>query len=616
MFRRKETIAIVEATEPNQPKTSTTSAKAKKRLRIPIGIALGGGFGLLFLVVAGAMLWFMTWNAEKQTRYMMREIGALMLERGLEVVDQFFDDEEMLGQLVADLVLSEDIEGAPEQVQEQLKTILSRQTSIARISFTYPDGRHVKINLATPDKKTELSSVAPPKKGDVDTSELLWSPPYYDSQLRETLMSLTIHVHDEDDASPRRITIDYPVPDLKGLLDRIAWRANQVPFILFNRRFVLATSEPIFDRLKRSPDMPVPRLEDMAGTPLREIWLDAKDLVTMNEEFGAHLHTKSGETYLFLYAPLNRHRQLPLLVGTYMPSSEFSAPFDAITRVTYVAVVVLFLGVLLVLLVGNKMSKPIKKLAEQAGIIRRLELEKLTELPPSIFLELDQTNKSFNAAAGALTAFSHYVPRDLVRVLLRTDFAGLESTELREMTFFFSDIAGFTSVASQLSAEESTELLNAHFEELTDCITSSGGTIDKYIGDGIMAFWGAPEDMEDHARRALKAVQAISAKVMGSERVVDAQGKPLRVRVGIHTGIAVVGNVGSSERMNYTAIGDNVNIAARLQDLGKQVDPEASFIALASEAAVSYFSPMDRGKFVGEFKLRGRDSDIGVYRIF
>ena len=142
--------------------------------------------------------------------------------------------------------------------------------------------------------------------------------------------------------------------------------------------------------------------------------------------------------------------------------------------------------------------------------------------------------------------------------------------ERREITAFFSDVAGFTSISEGLSPEDLVGLLNAYLSEMTDIILDLGGTLDKYEGDAIIAFWNAPLDLPDHALRACRAALRCQRRL--AERREDFRrryGHEVRMRVGINSGPAVVGNMGSARRFDYTAMGDTMNLASRLEGAGK-----------------------------------------------
>src|SRR5262245_6080195 len=142
--------------------------------------------------------------------------------------------------------------------------------------------------------------------------------------------------------------------------------------------------------------------------------------------------------------------------------------------------------------------------------------------------------------------------------------------EEREITILFSDLRGFTTLSERLSGQEVVALLNEVDEELVEAVFEHGGTLDKYLGDGIMAYFGAPIGTPDHAARGVRCAIAMQGRLAELNRRRAARGEPpLNVGVGVHTGTAVLGDVGASRRREYTAIGDAVNVAARVQEATK-----------------------------------------------
>lgn len=168
------------------------------------------------------------------------------------------------------------------------------------------------------------------------------------------------------------------------------------------------------------------------------------------------------------------------------------------------------------------------------------------------------------------SAFRFYLsPQVIDRVLENPSLLRLGG-ERREITAFFSDVAGFTSISEGLSPEDLVGLLNAYLSEMTDIILDLGGTLDKYEGDAIIAFWNAPLDLPDHALRACRAALRCQRRLAElREDFRHRYGHEVRMRVGINSGPAVVGNMGSERRFDYTAMGDTMNLASRLEGAGK-----------------------------------------------
>lgn len=169
------------------------------------------------------------------------------------------------------------------------------------------------------------------------------------------------------------------------------------------------------------------------------------------------------------------------------------------------------------------------------------------------------------------SAFQHYLSTEVIEQILREPERLRLGGERKTMTFFFTDLEGFTALSEVLSPEQLTDLLNDYLSAMTDIVQEEGGTLDKFQGDAIMAFWNAPVPVADHARRAVRAAVRCQQRLAElSPQYATRYGRPLFMRIGIHTGVAVVGNMGSHDRFDYTVLGDAVNLAARLEGVNKR----------------------------------------------
>eukprot|EP00727_Mastigamoeba_balamuthi_P009644 m51a1_g5301 hypothetical protein (711) ;mRNA; f:250861-253201 len=211
----------------------------------------------------------------------------------------------------------------------------------------------------------------------------------------------------------------------------------------------------------------------------------------------------------------------------------------------------------------------------------------------------------------ALASFAKYVPRLVVQHLLRRRVAAEVGVVRAQATIFFLDIADFTQLMDSRGPVEVIEVLRRMFERFSRVLTSHSGVIDKYIGDSIMAFWGVPEETRDPVGSACAAVAEILAELADINAGLRGQyaGLAMRVRIGLHTGEVYAGNVGCSERLNYTVIGNTVNLAARLEPLNK----EFGTAALVSDAVRSAAPAGFAWRCLGFVRVRGFAEPVRVH---
>jgi adenylate cyclase len=208
--------------------------------------------------------------------------------------------------------------------------------------------------------------------------------------------------------------------------------------------------------------------------------------------------------------------------------------------------------------------------------------------------------------------FSRYVSPAVVNSLIENPDRVRLGGEKKELTVFFSDVAGFTSISEQLSPEELVQLLNEYLSEMTALVFKHDGTLDKYIGDAVMAIWGAPIPQNDHALRACKAALEMQEVIFEMNRRWKKEGKPeLGARAGINTGDMIVGNMGGVRRFDYTVIGDNVNLASRLESANKQYGSrimiaEQTYQLVASDVLV---------RELDSLVVKGKTQPVKVYEL-
>ncbi len=251
-----------------------------------------------------------------------------------------------------------------------------------------------------------------------------------------------------------------------------------------------------------------------------------------------------------------------------IPEAEFLSDIDRTTHQTLIALLglALALGALAALLAQRILSEPVVALTGDLRKIERFELEGIPYRPGSL-REYDQLSAAIARMATGLADFGKFIPTDLVRMLLADGVRAAPGGETRQLTVMFADVAGFTQLSERMGIAI-IGVISRYLDVVSRTVETNGGTVDKFIGDAVMAFWGAPRTDADQARNACLAALA-SVEAVHKNGITDDQGKPLRVRIGLHSGAAVVGNIGSERRLNYTAIGDTVNLASRLEGVNK-----------------------------------------------
>lgn len=207
-------------------------------------------------------------------------------------------------------------------------------------------------------------------------------------------------------------------------------------------------------------------------------------------------------------------------------------------------------------------------------------------------------------------AFQQYLNEDVIRQLLQDPGRLKLGGEMRTLTIFFSDLQGFTAISEGLNPEQLTSLMNEYLTAMTDIIQEEGGTLDKYEGDAIIAFWNAPLPQEDHAMRAVRAALRCQAKLADMRPDLARRlNKNLFMRIGLNTGPVVVGNMGSHKRFNYTILGDAANLASRLEGINKQFN-SFTLISEDTRAAIGKAFP---AREISRVAVVGRKTAIRVF---
>jgi adenylate cyclase len=278
---------------------------------------------------------------------------------------------------------------------------------------------------------------------------------------------------------------------------------------------------------------------------------------------------KDGNVYYVTFGAL---RFGGWVAATVIPASDFLTTIEKNAPYLLAALAALTLAMagLSAMLTNRLVVRPLARIAGQFKHIETFRLDQVVRIP-SRLREFDGLSTALLQMSRSLASFGKYMPIELVRTLVSQGIEAEPGGEQQALTVMFTDLAGFTSL-SEMLGEDVVPVLSEYLETASSAVISHRGTIDKFIGDAVMAFWGAPIENSQHARDACAAALAIQRMMMARQAQMPA-GDPraaLRVRIGINTGRMLVGNIGSASRLNYTVIGDAVNVASRLEAINKR----------------------------------------------
>ncbi|MBX9943078.1 MAG: adenylate/guanylate cyclase domain-containing protein [Reyranella sp.] len=517
---------------------------------------------------------------------------------------------------------------SPVAVREALGVMMSRVPAIAAAAFATLDLQlHRAVRNPDGQASRDTISLATQPRGlerfrELQTSHhTFWGALFWSEQLQQPVLNVRTPVRRIDDAFIGGLIATVTVGDLSYLIGEDDRGTSGRYFILVGRDKVLAHRRLVDPRgLGLSEDKPLPTITEVGDPVLANIWsppVGARQVKQALGNFG-HVVEAEGRRWVFVYRELRHYGPDPWLVGQYFPLEEATADLDRLANGAIVGAVTLAVAIVVALLMGLSMARSIRTITSAAESIEHLDFEHPFH-QRSRLREIDEAGQSLDKARSVLKWFGAYVPRRLVFRLMELGEEAVASRR-RNVTVMFTDIVGFTPQAEDLPEQETADLLNHHFALLGACIDRDQGVIDKYIGDCVMAVWGGLSRMEDHADHAVNAALEMARVLREDNQIRRASGKePVRLRVGLHSGPVVVGNIGAPGRVNYTVVGDTVNVAQRFEQLGKEfMAPDDEVIVLVSGDTIA---AMKHPEVLGVLPkpvlrfVKGRDEPEQVYRL-
>ncbi len=606
-----------------------TTASGTRRLRFRIVTALALGF-LAVALLAGAAFTITVLGASDSTQ-------RLLLDRNRRMVDsqaQFVRDrlDPVLGELNLIAVLAERGQldaGSPAQITAALHVLMEDLPEVSGAGFAGLDGMVHRI-LRTEDSRLiqERVPLAELPGGRESFLELqatkgpFWGDLLWYAEQRQPGINVRVPIRRKDGRFVGGLVATVAMGELSRLLVSQELDHGGRMFVLVGRDRVLAHRSLIEPRhVTLTQGRPLPSLAEVGDPVLAAIWQQPLPDRAFAGALGnlGHVIELDGRRWVFVYREIAGYGPEPWLLGHYFPFEEAVRDIERLREGIWAGAGALLLALVLAAIMGVRMARAIRRLGASAEALERFEFDQ-APLTHSRLREIDDAAEALDKARATLKWFGLYVPRRLVARLMQEGEETLLSRR-RTVTVMFTDIVGFTPQAEDMDERSTAELLNHHFALLGGVIEHEQGVIDKYIGDAVMAVWGGIRKMEDHADAACRTALAI-VRVLGEDNAVRrAQGlEPIRLRVGLHSGPVVIGNIGAPERMNYTVVGDTVNVAQRLEQLGKEhmqdSDEAIVLISAATLAAVQDRAALGvEPVFVGEQPIRGRAEPERIYRL-
>mgnify|MGYP003667159867 CR=1 FL=1 len=601
---------------------SKISPSPRKPIRsLPIATVLAVSFGTLVVITVVIVLDISLTSGLTNTRNLLIDKASTAMESAENDLTELLNPAAYQTQYIAKLIEEGKLDiNDQDQLRGYLLAAVAGTPQISTLSFVGPTLQGMASsrdnqNIITFDESRDpvarlaIREISSRKKGS-------WGQLIYVPTLKETILSFREPVI-QDGQFIGALIATITVTTVNNRMNAAQSLTNGKRFILYGRDHVLlqqGINRPVSGL---SVDNVVPKLEEVEDPVLRKIWSAERqnlDLLGDSTAFESHYLEIEDDGYIFIYKQLDGYSDESFTLGYWIRDEDITAELRRLVIAGIAGLVIMLLSAVVAIIIGRRISRPVLMLSDASRQISNLDFQAVTSLPRSRFTEVNEANEAYNAMLRGLSWFETYVPKSLVRKLMES---GEANSEERIVTVMFTDIAGFTPQAESMKTEEVANFLNHHFELVTSCIEAEGGTVDKFIGDAVMAFWGAPEIQEDHAARACRAAKAIKeAIVSDNKKRREEDLTEVHMRIGIHTGPLVVGNIGSAGRLNYTVVGDTVNTAQRMEQHGKTLSPDQTeeVFILMTDATYKAAPDINATK-IGDYQLKGRRDPVTIYQL-
>lgn len=448
--------------------------------------------------------------------------------------------------------------------------------------------------------------------------KLIWTNVYIFASDKLPGFTCSLPIYRDDGSLLGMACVDIEIRNISLFLGDISLTPNARLFIVDQKNQIIAnpiSNEDSFDSLFHIYKKNGKEVWDFKKIDNPEdavIYAFYEKLLQKKEEEKLFTYKANGKEYFSTYSNLNLGTSLNLKIGMIIPDEDIMGTVYRNNKIILtVAIFIVLLAIAISFFLSSVISRPMRILSLEMNKIKRFAIEDAHQIKSAI-LEIDKIVNSFGGMKRGLTNFKKYVPSDVVNILIQNEQDADIGGEEQELTIFFSDIENFTNISESITPENLLSQLCEYFSSLSYAILEHKGTLDKYIGDSIMAFWGAPIPLTDHAFLACQSALICKDLSFNLSHTWEREGKPrFHTRIGIHTGKVIVGNMGSEERINYTVIGDNVNLASRLEGINKYYGTEI----LTSEDTYQQVKEQFEFRTLDRIRVKGKTKPVTIYEL-
>jgi class 3 adenylate cyclase len=599
------------------------------RFRAPIWLVLALAFSGLVVLTTAVVAARLYSAAFRSTGDLVAEMGDTRTSALAEAVKAELQPAEDASRFLAEYILSNRVAVDDDRrIQDLLLGSLAASPQVIGVAFIRSDLHTVAaartIN-GMPFATTALSALEDPMfrlvyRNGAAMQQRDWGKPIFWPGLDVTGLPLLAPLR-RNGAVIGVIATLISVPDLSRRVIARTAESGVDTFVMLDDTSLIVHSALSEPEHQGSDDRPLPKAAEVEDPVLQAFDPMNRDDPQLHPgrplNFSVQLQHVGDTPWIYLSRAIDVVGSRPWVAVLAIRASDIEVQFNNLQMALWVSLAVAAAALIGALYLGRSISRPIHHFAGAIRHLSALEFDKAQPMKGSWLREFDIAAEAYNGMRSGLTWLSTYVPRTLVPALMEPDSADSFTAKEREVTVLFTDIIGFTAIGHRLRPPALARFLNRHFEILGEAIEAEGGTIDKYIGDSVMAFWGAPMAQGDHAERAARAAVEIGRRLRADNARRKRKGlNPVRVRIGLHTGTALAGNIGATGRINYTLVGETVNVAQRLEQFAKEIDDGHSEVIIVASGDVAGRLPVEiPQRPLGEHAVVERGDPMPVFRL-